>query len=177
MQGLAAQHGAEEQPVVLQRLADLDERAGQVVHPVQAEHAHDQVEAAGREGQPLLVRRQHGPSAGGGHPGHGRRKVALDQKLYAAAPADEVRQSAVAAAQVERPGEAALDVVQPIGDPLADLAVQEVVPGRVRRRPVPVPPHRPSVEDVHRLVHRFNMAKRPETSKRPMSWGRRRASC
>ena len=48
---------ARNSPSGAQRAADLHQRAGQVVHPVQREAGDHQVEALRREGQPFLVRR------------------------------------------------------------------------------------------------------------------------
>jgi hypothetical protein len=56
------------------------------------------------------------------------RKVALHQPLDAAASAEEVPDEARAAAEIERQGKAPGDVIEPVREPLAHLAQQEVVP-------------------------------------------------
>src|SRR3546814_5509956 len=62
------QHRSEKQAVRLQDLADLTQAAGQVVDPMQAEIAQDQIEGGGSKGKELLVDdgRRHalGPGCG-----------------------------------------------------------------------------------------------------------------
>ena len=55
MQGTAAERGAEEEPVRRQRPPDLDQRAGQVVDPMQRQPRDDEIEGCVSERQQILV--------------------------------------------------------------------------------------------------------------------------
>ena len=57
-QGGAAEEGAQEKPVRLQRPPDLHQRAHEVVDPVQGEAGDHEIEAVLSDRQPLLVRHQ-----------------------------------------------------------------------------------------------------------------------
>ena len=50
-----AQQGPDEQAVGLERLADLDQGADQIVGPVQGQGRDDKVQAFGGEGQAFLI--------------------------------------------------------------------------------------------------------------------------
>ena len=151
--GLAAEQGAEEQAVGLERLANLNQRPGQVVDPVQAKHAHDQVEAARPERQGLLVGGQGRPAGRRRGPGHGRREIALDQGLDPAAAPERAPQRAAVAAKVERHGEFSGHVVQALGQALGDLREQKIVRGQIHRGAVAAPAQQAPVEDVERVAH------------------------
>lgn len=118
------QHGAEEQPVGLQDIANLEERARQVVDPVQAQIADHHIEAGGRERQEFFVR--HGAQPAGAAD-HGFGQVALDQRLDASPVAEGIGDLAGVTSEVERDGEAAPDVEQAISQSLGDLAEQKVM--------------------------------------------------
>ena len=53
--GGTAQHGPQEQAAGLQDAPDLDQRAGQIIDPMQVHRAQHQLEGARREGQRFLV--------------------------------------------------------------------------------------------------------------------------
>ena len=76
-QGLAAGHGGEQQPIGRQAAAQLRQRAGQVVDPVQHHRAEDEIEPVRRERQRLGV----GDDAQAGAGQHGRRVVGRHQQL------------------------------------------------------------------------------------------------
>ena len=74
-------------------------------------------------------------------------------------------QDPAVAAQVQGAGKRPGHVVQSLGQALGDLADQEIVVPEVARGPVPVPPHEPPVEDVHRGIHDRTMAPAPGLGK------------
>ena len=121
----------QQQPVRPQRAAQLDQRAGQVVHPVQRQAGDDQVEAGRRERQELLVRRHRRRAVACRH---ARRQVAAHHVHSAFA---QQRRHHAAPADVQRAGEARGGVVQPIEQALGRVA-QHVGNARKRsRRPGP----------------------------------------
>ena len=127
--------------------ADLDQRAGQVVDPMERQARHHQVEAFGREGQEFLVRRHGQPAGARRHP---RREVGRDDEGNAARP--QPRRHHAPPAEVERAGEAARRVVQPVEQPVGAILEDGGDPRDGRRRPVAPPAHQTPVEDPH-LVH------------------------
>ena len=150
LQGVPAEHGGKEQPVRFKGPADLHQGARQVVDPVQAQAAYDEVEALCGEGQELLVA---GQAQGPRPAGHFRRQVALHKGLDAAPAVEQPSQFAAVAAEVEGDGETPRDVVEPVRQALAHLAQEEVVVPQPRRRAVPVAAHRRAVEHVHCSGH------------------------
>ena len=140
----AAQHGAQEQAVGFQDAADLDQRAGQVVDPVERHGAHHQVEAVGGEGQRLLVG-HHGGA--GGALGERLAEVAADE-LPDGRPMAEYRGDLVAmAAEIERQVEVPAHVVQPFDEALGNLALEEGLALPAARRAVAPPAQHGAVED------------------------------
>ena len=135
--------GGEEQPVGPQRPAQLQQRAGEVVDPVQRQAGHDQVEGRRGEGHELLVRRDRRAAVA---PGHRRGEVAAYRLDPAGA--QQGRHDA-AAADVQGEAEAAGHVVQPVQQPFRAVAQQVGHRGHGRGGPVAVQPHRAAVEHHH----------------------------
>ena len=92
------------------------------------------------------------PQTSSRRPHHGGRKVAFDQRLDPLAPAQHSADLPRMAAQVERHGEVADDIVQPVAKPLGDLGEQEVVGGEPGGGAVAVATHRLPVEHGHDIA-------------------------
>ncbi len=122
LQRARPRNDGEKQPVRLQGTAQLDERAGEVVHPMQIEGAEDGVEGALAKGQPFLIRDE--PQAGGRQ--HGRRGVGLHQLRDAAAPGQRLGKDALMRAKREGVREAVRQVVQPVRQPLRGFAHEKI---------------------------------------------------
>jgi hypothetical protein len=153
LQGAAAEEGAQQQAVGLQRMIDLQQRAGKVVDPVKDQAGEHKVEAAGGKGLIVLVQDQP-RTVGliGAREGRGR-EVGLDQVLDAAAAGQRARQASATASQLEGQGKPAAHVGKPIGQPLGDLAVEKIdvrESGRGARAP---PAQQRTVEKRRRMVH------------------------
>jgi len=126
---------------------------------VQREVGDHQVEALRRERQHLLVGR-HGRAAVAR--GHARRQVAAH---HADAPRAQHRRDHAAPADVERRGEPARGVVEPVEQPIRHLA-QQVVHGRdTRGGTVAVQAHGATIEDPG-IAHRAGCASRDVTCNR-----------
>ena len=148
-QGPAAEQGRQQQPVGLQDMAQLQERAGQVVGPVQAERAHDQVEAAGAERQRLGLADQAHAVLAGEAPG----RVERDDVGRLPGLGQQFGQAAVAGTQVQHPDEAMAHVVQSVGQPFLHGTVQEARIGREQRRALAMTAHGGAVEDDDVVAH------------------------
>ena len=72
------------------------------------------------------------------------------------------------AAEVEGDGEVAADVVEAAGEPLGDLAEQEIVAVETCSRTIAVAAHRGTVEQVHGIAHDATMARRRRDRKGPL---------
>ena len=148
-QGLPPQHRAEEEPVGLQRDARLDQRAGQVVRPVERERGDDEVERGVGEGQRLFVP-DHRRTVGPGDEPVG--EVHRHHPLHALDAEDPPPRLSAVGAEVEGEGEGPVHVEEPVGQPLRHLLHQEGMPRPAGRRPLPVPAHGAPVEHEHPIV-------------------------
>ena len=123
-EGGAAQQGAEEQSVGFQDARDLDQRARQVVHPVEVHGAQHQVEAAGRKGQELLVGDDGWPAR---TPREAAAEIGAHQLSNDRALAQCCRDLVAVAAEIEGQRKDAADVRQAVDQPFGDLAFQEIM--------------------------------------------------
>ena len=122
MQGFTAERAAQKHTVRAQRGADLREHAGQVVDPVQGHVGQDQIKGSRAQGQKL---------------GIGFRgtviKAQVDQLQLAVIEGllqprrQELAHAPRPPAQHRDGLEALFEVEQPVGQPLCDFAVQEMV--------------------------------------------------
>ena len=142
----AAQHGAQEQSIGLQDATDLDQGAGQVVHPMQAHGAQHEIELRRCERKLLLVGHHGQPP---GFAGEAFAQIAADQLLDDFARAERGGDLVAVAAEIERHREGTTDIVQPFDQSLGDLALQEGMPVPVRDSALaPMAQHR-AVENQH----------------------------
>ena len=145
-QSVAAQHRREQQAVGLEGAPDLNQDARQIVHPMQAERADDEIERGCADRQPFLVGDEAERACGARH--HARRKIGLDEHLHSAALAQHRPKLPAVAAEIEHAREPALHVVEPAYEALADLADQKVaVPAEARGGAVAMGAHGAAVED------------------------------
>ena len=132
----------QQQPVRTQREAQLDQRARQVVDPVQRQARHHQIEAARRERQELLVRRHRRPAV---QRRHRRRQVAAHHLDAARA---QQRRHHAAPADIQRLGEPPRRVVQPVEQPLGRVAQHVGDAAHRARGAVAMAPHGATVEHL-----------------------------
>ncbi len=145
-----AQRDADEQAVRLQRPADLDQRAGQIVDPVQRQRRDDEVERPVGERQRLLVacnaqrRRQEG-----------RRKVGGDDVADAVPGlrigAQRSPGKAVMSSEVKHALEPAIDCRKPQGDVFRCGLFQERVGVKAGCGSRPSARMQAAIEDTHRV--------------------------
>ncbi len=89
--------------------------------------------------------------------GRGARQLGLHQRLDPAARSKRLGQKPRARAEIECQRKPPRHVAQPVGEPVRDLAEQEVVLGQNGRPAIAMRPHQPSIEDAHafRQGHAF----------------------
>ena len=142
-------------PSGFQRPADLDERAGQIVHPVQGEERHRQVEALAGERQPLLVA-ENAPRF--------RHRRETDHRLRTPAPAQGLGRGRRRRAHVEGKGKGP----QHRGEPLLqvlDRAGEEKIGIALLERPRQAAADEGTVEDERRAHEALDMARVGRRSK------------
>ncbi len=147
-QGLAAPHRRQQQPVGLQDLAELRERAGQIVDPVQGQGRDHEVEAARRERRQFRVA-DH-PARGAGE---SERRIRRGHRRPMSRLREDLGQLTIAAAEFQHPLEPALDVVEPVDEPGPHLAHEKPAVRRQPRRPLAMLPHDAAVEDEDVAAH------------------------
>ena len=150
----AAQHRAEEEAVWLQDAADLDQRAGQVVHPMQVHRAQHEIEAGGGERQRFFV-------------GDQRRTVGIAGKAEAEIGAHECSDRLGApqhfgdliamAAEVERQRKGPAHVGQSLDEAARDLALEEGLAIPAARGPFAAQTQHVAVEDQQGIGRRHGL--------------------
>ena len=137
-QAVAADEGAEKQPVRAQRAADQAQRARQVADLIEHSGAYHQIEGGIGEGQPVLVRlnatRVRREEEAGIHPRHAR--------------ARRRGKGAVEAAAIEHIGKIALHRIQSVCDPLDHGGAQEIMRRKAAGGAVAAQAARGAIEDV-----------------------------
>ena len=156
----AAQHAGEEEPVRLQDAPDLDQRARQIVHPVQAHRAQHEIEGAGRKRQSFLV----GDDGGTLRP---PRKPQADVRAHQSADgtvrAQGCRDLVAVAAEIEGQRKGAAHIVEPLDDTAGDLPLEESLVAPTKGRTLPPSAQGRAVENQQGIgCHRVYVGGKPD---------------
>ena len=120
---IAAEHRGQQQPVRLQRPAQLNERARQIGGPVQHQIAGDQVEARIAKRQQLGVDGDSRTGRAGEEP---RRRLGGDDKPGTVPRGEDAGEAAVAGAEIERHDKFPVDDIEPVNEPVGDLGMEKI---------------------------------------------------
>ena len=140
-------------------MAQLDQRARQIVDPMQRQARHHEVKTFTRERQELLVRGHRHPAV---QRGHRRREIAANHIDAARA---QQRRHHTPTAHIQRAVEAARHVIQPIEQAIRAIAQHIRDAANVWCGPVAMPAHRATVEYLHARVHHTHVRPRPGVAK------------
>ena len=127
----AAENRADEEAIGRKRAADLDQRAGQIVHPVKRKNAGGEIETRRCKGQRLLI---GGDPEAGRMFEHGGRQIGRDDSADLVRRNPGLRQRAEVAAEIESEREDAVDGGEAPGDFIGDAADQKIMRGKIPGR-------------------------------------------
>lgn len=121
---------------------------------MQTEIGQDQIQAVLRQGQPLLIGNE-GPTrgVGGSATSQARRQVALEQAANLRVSGQDPGNLAAMASEIQRHGEGACDILQPLDQTSRRLLQKKVVRTKARRSAVAVTADKVAVEDGDDRVH------------------------